>query len=100
MLETPLFTSVHVFVTSGSTLDHAVTSGLLIEAVICIPVTPTTVLRSIVTEVIEPVNCDPVTSTGVLISIVSSPRLLELLHLQNLLLQLQVHRAQLLQSQV
>ena len=46
MLETPLFTSVHVLVTSGSTVDHAVISGLFIEAVNCIPVTSTTVLRS------------------------------------------------------
>jgi hypothetical protein len=70
-----VFTSVHILVTSGSTLDQAIMLGSLIETVNCCPVTSTSTLGTALTLPKVVVSSCPVTSTGVLRSISAFPKL-------------------------
>jgi hypothetical protein len=76
VLVSSVFTSVHVFVTFGSTFDQAVIKGLFKETVNCCPVTSTSTLGTTVMSLPKVVvSSSPIRSTGVLRSISVFPKL-------------------------
>jgi hypothetical protein len=75
VLVSSVFTSVHVFVTFGSTFDQAVIKGLFKATVNCCPVTSTSTPGTALTLPKVVVSSSPIRSTGVLRSISVFPKL-------------------------